>query len=303
MQNWEKKIEESKAAGEQAIKMLASDGVQLAPLSGSEKQIAWAKQIRATLLTSDIAWVITEIISNNPQITAQAKYWIDRRNRTSDEWIARGTAGTWVKNYPYNSPQARAAVCIMMRYMRNLRNPPQTNAEIVSVLADLAAMPIDDTRPDYNKNFGNDTEQYLVCSWARTGLIEFLHAGMEAAAGKAHPAVEQAAVLDKISEDTRLIDEANRLASTVDAQIERARGKQALAAHLNDQADAALEEAALRLGMRGKLLGKIWIVRELRDDGARVYCSDEESAEWREFVKFDWISAVQILAAEVNHAY
>jgi hypothetical protein len=297
------KIEESKTAGEQAKNMLVSDGVRLAPLTGSEKQIAWAEQIRAKLLISDFAWVINMIITNNPKLVNRAEYWIDTRRRDAAEWIARGTPKTFSKNYPYNSPQAIAAQKILIRFFGGLEKPARTASEMIVVLSDLAATPIEETRPDYSKNFGDDTIRYLVCSWARSGLIDFLQEQMAAAAQKARPAAEQAAVIDQIAADKKLIDEANKLANTVDAQIDQALQKQTLATHLNEQADAALETVALRLGMRGFLIGKIWIVRELRDDGARVYCSDEESSEWREFTKYDWVAAVQVLAEQIKHGY
>lgn len=294
-----KYIDESKKNGEAAVARLYEQGITLCDLSGTEKQILWAQQIRAVLYYSKVSWAIKKLIAENAPIRATAKYWIDNRNRSSDDWCRIALPETWQGNYEYDAVETIAAGQVLARVItRGYGMVDQIN-EIAKLSAEIVA----DKRPLLAASNGaQNIDYWLVCMWARTGLVEFLQKRIDDALDKAAPAIDAAKVSEKIDADKRIIAEADRIANTVDHKIRMAEQKKALAAHLDEQADAALEIAALRLGTKSIVNGTIWICRELMDDGARIHCSNENSSIWIELTKWDFIAGVQAFAMHQQYS-
>ena len=105
----------------------------------------------------------------------------------------------------------------------------------------------------------------------------------------------------KIAADKKIIEEAEDIAQTVESKIRMAEQKQTLAAHLEEQAEASLEAAALRLGVQCMINHIVWVSKEILDDGNRVHCCDPSGAVWKTFSKADFLAGVQSFAMYYQH--
>jgi hypothetical protein len=300
----EEALAKSKKEGEEAIKILKEKNSNLPPLTGTEKQVPWAEQIRARFLCdNDIAWAVEIQMKKNPELALNAKYWIDNRIREPINWARRALPPNW-NEIPIPSPMAKYA----SKIIRLVIGHHDSLADTISSLSEYATISIvDEKRPsvDSSSYFCStnaiEVDHWLIAHWTRTGLIEWFKGRIEEASRIAAPVLDAAKVAQKIAADKKMIEEAEDIAQTVESKIRQAKQKQTLAAHLEEQADASLEAAALRLGVQGLIDNVIWISKEILDDGNRVHCCDPSGAVWKTFSKDDFIAGVQALAMYYQH--
>jgi hypothetical protein len=283
-------IEDSKKAGAAAVEATAD--LQLPTLTGSEKQVAWAEQIRAKHLISDNAWAIKIQMDRNPDLAKSAKWWIDTRNRSAEDWNRFALSKDW--DYKIGTPEMRAAIGVMRRVLTNVHGTDQ-----IKKMSEMAAEIIGDKPRVANDPDGVD--RWLIANWARTGLIEELQNRIAEANAKSAPAIDAAKESLNLAKAKSDKEEAQKIQKEADDLAHTAFDKQALASHLNDQADAAVRDASLRLGAVALIDNKEWKCRELMDDGNRVNCSTKNGAEWITFSAADFIAGVQ--AAEMAKQY
>ena len=299
----------AKAKGDEAVAKIAASGEQLPALVGSEKQIAWAMQIRAQMISGPAAWAIKiKLASADPKVQAtyqSAHWWIEHRGRIDEDWIALAIPADWraIEAMGFGCPAMVAAQKILRHGTpgyTSIKGP----AELVAALTGLAAMPVQAQRPglDDRKNFGEqhkDIYNWLVCSWAQAGLIEYLsrkvaeHADTVSATAAAEGTIDAAAKVQAAREEI----------AKAEALERDARGKQARATHIIEQSRAVIDEAACAIGAKAMLDNVIYTAREIYDDGARIKASPDNGDAWHEFSRPSWIAMYQAyIAGVIYHA-
>lgn len=79
-----------KAAAESAAEKSPFAVIAAAELTGSEKQVAWAKDIRAKVVADLVSIIPAAIYAETNQVLAaknEAKWWIDNRNLTIKDLV------------------------------------------------------------------------------------------------------------------------------------------------------------------------------------------------------------------------
>ncbi len=274
-------IEQDKVKAQEAAGRLQDNGIILPALTGTERQVAWAKDIRAKLLDGPMGWAIKIMIETWPQDTGTAKYWIDHRDRDDLDWARLALPAVWDSSWDPGCPEIKAAIKIMMRCdeVHNLRAPM---GQVIDDLAGLAVLPLEEKRPalcSYGKR--DEIDRWLVRSWARNGLIDWAKARLQASldtAGDARAIAQQVqAAAQQRTEAERQIDEARKimdLAKSSLAEAERIAGI-----------------ASLMIGTRGLIDGQEFVLTDVRDEGASVVVREAAGDEIMDLSAHAWCQA------------
>lgn len=266
-------IEQDHLKAQESAGRLQDEGMILPALQGSDKQISWAKDIRAKLYDSPIGWAVNIIAERNPKNAATARWWIDRRSRGALDWARLAFDGDWGIDWTEATPDCSAAWQI-------LRNHPaiqgNTMAEIIQHLSGLAAMPLVG-RPAYKTvqygwssppepatEWRTAIDAWLVHSWSRHGLIDWLKVRMETKAASIESTAAVATKVDQMRAQTQAAEQRLIELQQAKAQAEIAASK--VQADL-DQAEANVAIASRILGARGLIDNQLMEVIEVRDEG------------------------------------
>jgi len=253
-----------------------SADIELPELTGTPKQIAWAKDILTKLLTNPATSLIMPALSERHHT---AQYWIDRRNREPLNWyrvyFKSTKKGKWNPSWEKGTPQANYAGQI---FLNHPVSTGRTYDTIMKNLTELTTLPIPDDvdYPGDHYDMAN-FDHWLICSWVRNGFIEFL-----------------AGQLTKNSNE-----QAQQVAQQADEA--EARGKKAMATLAQaDQIQAEAEEIiresteniAMSLGAKGYYRGiecalvgilqsgNIAVISSQTNNG-KIFCGEEISrATW-----------------------
>jgi len=149
-----------------------SANIELPELTGTPKQIAWAKDILTKLLTNPAT---SPIIPALVERHHTAQYWIDRRNREPLNWyrvyFRAVEKGKWNPSWQKGTPQANYAGQI---FSRHPVSAGRTYEAVMKNLTGMAALPIPDEVDYPGDHYAMTTfDHWLICSWVRNGFIEF----------------------------------------------------------------------------------------------------------------------------------
>ncbi len=281
-----------------------SDKRLYGPTSERESYIEWASLhgicpacYRAKLLDGPMGWAIKIMMEKRPEDTRKAKYWIDRRDRPNIDWARVALPTTWDASWAPGRPELDAAVDIIQQatYDRgtNTNLLYQPLDRIVTRLAELAAVPIDDNRPalgDHGDRHAID--HWLLCQWARNGLIDWLKAQMQASIDS-H--VDAKAVAQQTAE-------AQRQQATAQKQIEEAKRITELARSSIDEAERIAGIASLIIGAVGLIDGQEFILTDVRDEGACVLVRQKDGQDILDLSAHTWCQAhMRYLAKLADH--
>jgi hypothetical protein len=280
------KIELDKLAAQESAGRLQDQGIILPALAGTEKQIPWAKDIRAKLLDSPIAWAVKAVMERNPELVLKAKYWIDRRTREDIDWARMALPPVWNQSWTPGCPELKAAVEII----RHATYDRASNTILLSMplpkmierLAELAAVPIEEERPalgDYGKRDAIDN--WLMCQWARNGMIDWIKARMQASMDTA---ADAKAVAQRATE-------AHQQKLAAEKQIEEAKRITELAKSSLEEAMKVVGIASLIVGAPGLIDGQEFILTDVRDEGDSVLAREKDGDEILDLSAYAWAQA------------
>jgi hypothetical protein len=280
-------LEAEKAACVEVRKSLEDSGVSLPELQGSEKQIAWAKDILSKLLDGCIGWAIKTNIDKNPELTIKAKYWIDRRNRDEIDWVRLGLPSQWNMQWTQQCPEVSWAARILGDKIHG-----KTNEEIIDKLSVMKSLPIPERPKTQMSPYGfqngslsdesaKNLDEWLAINWVHSGLVEWLASMMDHVAD------------NKAKESSKNLDDAIQMQKAAETAKKEALAAQAeadqLAAEAADVIKSAVENIAMVMGAKGIYSGSVFEVVGILDQGDRVVVRSEYGNEI-ELSRLLWIN-------------
>jgi hypothetical protein len=275
------KIEQDKLVAQEAAGRLQDNGIIMLALTGTEKQIAWAKDIRAKLMDGPVGWAVKIVMDRNPELVLKAKYWIDKRDREPIDWARLALPKTWNQEWAPGCPEVKAAVTIL-KGRKNVHYLGDTMEQTILHIANLTALPVEEERPTLGDYGNRDAiDNWLVCQWARNGLIDWLKARMQASVDTA---ADARAVAQRATE-------ANEQKREAECQIEEARKITELAKSFLEQAEKIAGIASLIVGAPGLIDGQEFILTDVRDEGASVLVRESKGEEILDLSAHAWCQA------------
>lgn len=264
------------AAEKQAAEKIRSEKkLQLPELSGSEKQVSWAKDILTKLLAdSKVEWAIRKVIELNPELSSQAKYWIDRRDREDLDWCRMALPATWDLDWEAGCPEIQAAARILYKHAAL---HAKTAEQTIVQLAQLAAMPVAEEKPKWISGYDRtEIDNWFVLNWARSGLVDWLKFRMD----------ETSASAAEIAQKTA--DSKAAMAAALRKQAEADQIK----AEAEDSVRDATEHMAMIIGQKGFVEGDECELVGILDSGA-IAVVRRNGFEECQVSRAEWIKAWQ----------
>jgi len=280
------KIELDKLAAQESAGRLQDQGIILPALSGTEKQIAWANDIRARLLDGPMGWAVKIIMERSPELPLKAKYWINRRTREDLDWARIGLPPVWNQGWGRGSPEMKAAVEII----RHATYDHASNTILLSLplpqlierLAQLAAMPIEEERPELGGYGNRDAiDNWLLCQWARNGMIDWIKARMQAS-------MDTAADAKAVAQH---VEEAHQQKQQAEKHIEDAKRVTELAKSSLAEAMKVVGVASLIVGSPGLIDGQEFVLTDVRDEGTSVLVREKDGEDILDLSAYAWAQA------------